>query len=127
MSGAHLEHLNVTVRDPDDTARMLDALFGWRVRWSGPSKNDGYTVHVGTGSQYLALYTPGDPSEAELSSYETPGGLNHIGIVVSDLDATEKHVLAAGFETYSHESYEPGRRFYFRDRDGIEFEVVSYA
>ncbi|MEM7190453.1 MAG: VOC family protein, partial [Pseudomonadota bacterium] len=23
--------------------------------------------------------------------------------------------------------YEPGRRFYFADHDGIEFEVVSYA
>ena len=46
--------------------------------------------------------------------------------VVDDLDATEARILAAGIETFSHADYEPGRRFYFNDADGIEFEVVSY-
>ena len=32
---------------------------------------------------------------------------------------------AAGFEPHSHADYEPGRRFYFRDHDSIEWEVVS--
>ncbi len=32
-----------------------------------------------------------------------------------------------GSQTHSHADYEPGRRFYFHDEDGIEFEVVSYA
>ena len=55
-------------------------------------------------------------------------GLNHLGVVVvEELDATERRVRAAGFETYSHADYEPGRGFYFRDEDGLEFEVVSYA
>ena len=31
-----------------------------------------------------------------------------------------------GLETFNHGDYEPGRRFYFFDWDGIEFEVVSY-
>jgi catechol 2,3-dioxygenase-like lactoylglutathione lyase family enzyme len=53
--------------------------------------------------------------------------LNHVGVVVEDLDATEAKVRAAGFAPHSHADYEPGRRFYFHDRDGIEFEVVSYA
>jgi len=54
------------------------------------------------------------------------GGLNHIGVVVEDLDAVEAKVLAAGLKTTNHGDYEPGRRFYFHDHDGIEFEVVSY-
>jgi hypothetical protein len=29
---ARLEHLNVTVRDPDATAAMLVEIFGWRLR-----------------------------------------------------------------------------------------------
>ena len=29
-------------------------------------------------------------------------------------------------EPFNHDDYEPGRRFYFFDWDGIEFEVVSY-
>jgi hypothetical protein len=27
---------------------------------------------------------------------------------------------------FSHDDYDPGRRFYFLDPDGIEYEVVSY-
>ena len=56
----------------------------------------------------------------------TIGGMNHLGVVVSDLDATEEKVKALGLETHSHADYEPGRRFYFNDHDGTEWEVVSY-
>ena len=46
---------------------------------------------------------------------------------VDDLDAAEAVVKAAGLEPFNHADYEPGRRFYFFDWDGIEFEMVSYA
>lgn len=61
------------------------------------------------------------------SNYVTTGGLNHIGVAVDDLDAAEERVKAAGLTPTSHADYEPGRRFYFRDEDGIEYEVVSYS
>ena len=48
-------------------------------------------------------------------------------IQVDDLDAVEQRVIAAGLAPFSHGDYEPGRRFYFFDPDGIEYEVVSYA
>ena len=38
----------------------------------------------------------------------------------------KKAVLAQGFTTGNHADYEPGRRFYFHDADGIEYEVVQY-
>jgi predicted enzyme related to lactoylglutathione lyase len=53
--------------------------------------------------------------------------MNHVAIVVDDLDATEKKILASGRKTHSHADYEPGRRFHFHDKNGIEFEVVSYS
>ena len=43
------------------------------------------------------------------------------------LDATEARVVAAGLVPFSHGDYAPGRRFYFLDPDGIEYEVISYA
>jgi hypothetical protein len=46
---------------------------------------------------------------------------------VDDLAETEARVVAAGLETFSHGDYEPGRRFYFFDPDGIEYEIVSYG
>lgn len=120
-----LEHVNLTVSDPDRTAQMLVDLFGWHVRWTGSSIYDGYSVHVGNDADYIALYR--GPEQAEDgSSYALQGGLNHIGIVVADLDAVEARVVAAGYKPNGHADYEPGRRFYFDDHDGVEFEVISY-
>ena len=36
-------------------------------------------------------------------------------------------MIAAGLRPFSNAGYEPGRRFYFLDLDGIEYEVVSYS
>ncbi|SHI29522.1 VOC family protein [Wenxinia saemankumensis] len=127
---ARLEHLNVTVADPDAFAAMLGRLFGWRVRWSGGAIHGGRSVHVGGEDTYLAVYAgpegPGGQTPPA-DSYRQRGGLNHIGVVVDDLDATEARVKEEGFKTHSHADYEPGRRFYFRESGGIEIEVVSYA
>lgn len=126
---SRLEHVNITVPDPKATAQTLIDLFGWHVRWEGSSMNGaGYTVHVGTDDDYLALYSGSGDLKArhEDDSYTVKGGLNHIGVVVDDLVATEAKVKALGFKPHSHYDYEPGRRFYFYDRDGIEIEVVCY-
>lgn len=128
MPATRLEHVNVTVRDSDATAKWMCEVFGWRVRWRGDSIHEGYSVHVGEDDSYVALYTPpAMKSEAGPDdSYFQPAGLNHIAVVVDDLDATEQRVEAAGFAVTSHHDYEPGRRFYFTDDDGIEVEVVAY-
>jgi catechol 2,3-dioxygenase-like lactoylglutathione lyase family enzyme len=127
MSIAKFEHVNVTVRDPKKTASMLTKLFGWKVRWEGPSKYDGYTVHVGTDEDYIALYALPRQDQPEEESYYRTGAVNHFGILVDDLDATEQKILDAGYRTHSHQTYDPGSRFYFHDHDNIEWEVVSYA
>ena len=126
---ATLEHVNVTVRDPQATAQMLIDLFDWKVRWHGEAMGGtGVTYHVGSDDSYIAVYSgPNGKQTDPDNSYTQVGGLNHIGVVVDDLDATEARVKAAGYEPHSHADYEPGRRFYFHDTDGIEIEVVSYA
>ena len=123
---AKLEHVNLTVSNPDQTAQMLCELFDWHIRWAGPSQMGGNTVHVGNDDDYLAVYTyDGKPTDtAKTSSFK--GGLNHVGVLVEDLDLVEAKVIKAGFEPHNHGSYKPGRRFYFNDSDDIEFEVVSY-
>lgn len=126
MGNATLEHVNVTVSDPRKTADRLCQLFGWHIRWQGDAIHGGSSIHVGSDDNYVAVYTHAAPINDNVDSYVTRGGLNHIGIVVDDLDAVEDKVLAAGYKTHSHADYEPGRRFYFRDDDEIEFEVVSY-
>lgn len=125
---ARLEHINFTVPDPDKTAAWLCDLFGWKVRWAGSAIHGGRSVHVGSDTDYLAIYSgePGRTVHPNHASYNQVGGFNHVGIVVDDLDATEKKVRALGFEPVNHADYEPGRRFYFRDEHNIEYEIVSY-
>lgn len=123
---AILEHSNFTVSDPDATAAWMCEVFGWHVRWSGAAINGGYTVHVGSDSSYLALFCPKTPAAAVGSSYDIIGGLNHVALIVDDLDASEAAVKKAGFTPCNHADYEPGRRFYFHDNDQIEFELVQY-
>lgn len=124
---AMLEHANITVSDPEATALWMQKLFGWHVRWQGDAMMGGHTKHVGTDSHYVALYSPGKTSAATDDPYQTTGGLNHLAVVVDDIDAIEAAIRAHGFKTCNHADYEPGRRFYFHDADGIEFEVVQYA
>lgn len=126
MPSPRIEHVNITVADAERTSALLQALFDWRVRWSGAAQNGGRTVHVGSDEHYLALHTPG--RTAQVPEVFTKGRpLNHIAIEVYDLNATEARVIAAGLKPFSHADYEPGRRFYFLDLDGIEYEVVSYT
>ena len=125
MAGT-LEHANITVANPEQTAAWLCDVFGWHIRWQGEGIDSGRSIHVGNATSYLALYNPGSDLIAPTQSYGTRGGLNHVAVVVDDLNATEAKVRAAGFAPGAHQDYEPGERFYFDDDNGIEFEVVSY-
>lgn len=126
-----LEHVNVTVKDAKATALWMSELFGWTIRWEGASIYGGRSVHVGSadlaGDSYIALYSPAGNAGDAPDSYNIRSGLNHIGVVVSDLDETERKVMALGYEPHSHADYEPGRRFYFREENSIEIEVVAYV
>jgi catechol 2,3-dioxygenase-like lactoylglutathione lyase family enzyme len=122
MPKGFLEHANITVSDPDRSSALLQKLCGWHERWRGPSQLSGWTIHVGNERDYLAIYT----NEKEHERFAKGVPLNHIGLVVDDLDAAERIVDEAGLIPFNHGDYEPGRRFYFFDWDGIEFEMVSY-
>lgn len=122
-----LEHVNVTVAQPREMAQILQDLFDWKIRWEGEAMNKGYTVHVGDDDGYIALYSPNKTLTKNDNSYGLLGGLNHIGVVVGDLNEVEARVIKAGFKPHNHANYEPGERFYFDGPEGIEFEVVSYA
>ncbi len=99
MAHPFIEHVNMTVSDPERSAALMARIFGWHERWRGPARDGGMAIHVGSDEAYVALYTG-------------PDGL---------------HANAHFAKGEPHGDYEPGRRFYFFDPDGIEYEVVSYA
>ena len=126
MAQVRIEHVNISVSDPARTAQMLSDLFGWHIRWQGPAAMGGFTVHVGSDSDYLAVYAA-RPDASARAGFAKGAPLHHVGIEVDDLDGIESRVIARGLVPFSHGDYEPGRRFYFFDEDGIEYEIVSYA
>lgn len=125
MRTGFIEHVNITVSQPERSARLLEDLFGWHIRWQGPARDGGRVIHVGDETNYLAVYA--EPGQDGDRGWEKGVPLNHVGIQVDDLEGVEQRVLAAGLVPFSHGDYAPGRRFYFMDWDGIEFEIVSYA
>ena len=122
MANGWLEHVNLTVSDPDRLSKLLQDLCGWHERWRGASQLGGRSIHVGSERDYIALYT----NEGRGGPYAKGVPLNHVALVVDDLAEAERTVIAAGLEPFGHGDYEPGRRFYFCDWDHIEFEIVSY-
>lgn len=122
MAKGRLEHVNISVTDGNRTARLFDTLCGWHRRWEGPSMAEGHTIHLGNDDTYVALYS----NSKVRGGFAKSVPMNHIGVVVDDLDEAERAVIAAGLVPFSHGDYEPGRRFYFFDWDGIEWELVSY-
>jgi len=132
MPQGHIEHANLTVSDPERSAALLQQLCGWHERWRGPSLLSGWSLHVGNDSSYIALYSGNfagdriDRQNDDAPRFRKGQPLNHVGLVVDDLAAAEAVVVEAGLEPFGHDDYDPGRRFYFFDWDGIEFEMVCY-
>ncbi len=126
MTTMRIEHVNVTVSDAEASAVVMQRIFGWHVRWRGPARDGGRAVHVGSDEHYIALYTPAADTAGHEYEFMNGHPLNHIGVEVADLEAVEARVSQEGLTPFQHGDYDPGRRFYFLDPDGIEYEVVSY-
>ncbi|MXP10077.1 VOC family protein [Pseudoblastomonas halimionae] len=117
-----LEHVNISVSDNRRMAALLAEMCGWKVRWEGPAAGGGHTIHIGSESNYIALYT----APRVIGGFVKGLPLNHVALEVDDLDGAEAVVEKAGLVPFNHADYDPGRRFYFFDWDGIEWEVVCY-
>ena len=122
-----LEHVNLTTSDLERSIAFYTALFGWTVRWRGEATGEESTVpaaHVGDDRCYVAIFESENAGRAPFD-YER-SGLNHMGFVVDDLEATRARALALGATIHFEPDYAPGRRFYVCDPDGIELELVAY-
>lgn len=125
----HIEHVNLTVSDLEQSIRFYRELLGFEVRWRGTLSDGQPAAHVGdlTGDRqcYLALFQASQPGRA--SEDYGRAGLNHVGFVVDDLDAMRVRLAALGVEPHLEGDYEPGRRLYFHDPSGVEVELVEYG
>lgn len=119
-----LEHVNLTVSDLDRSVAFYCDVLGLEVRWQGHTSSGKHAAHVGNREMYLALFAATSPGRATLDYGAV--GPNHFGLIVEDLDAVRPRLEAAGITPHLEDAYEPGRRLYFYDPDGMEVELVEY-
>ncbi len=124
-----LEHANITVSDLERSISFYEEALGFEVRWRGEVFNTSRkaaAAHVGPSGEafYLSLFEAVNGGRAKYDY--APPGINHLGIVVDDLDDARRQLEAAGAMVAMGSDYDPGRRLYFFDPDGIEIELVQY-
>lgn len=119
-----IEHANITVSNVNASVAFYQKLFGARVRWQGSTGNGNRAAHIGVDDTYLALFESDSAGQAPYG-YRTVG-FNHLGFEVDNLDTYRVQLQSMGVEVTGEEDYEPGRRLYFRDPDGVEIELVEY-
>jgi catechol 2,3-dioxygenase-like lactoylglutathione lyase family enzyme len=123
----YLEHVNMTVRDVEESIAFYCHLLYGTVSWRGTALNMQKTVpaaHVRLEAGYLSMF---EREAGERAPYDyAPPGINHIGFVVDDLPATRRRLADLGVKIEKEADYEPGLRLYCFDPNGIELELVAY-
>lgn len=120
-----LEHVNMSVKDIERSIEFYQGALGFEPRWRGRNSDGGPAVHIGNAVNYIALIQADGESGQAPREWER-AGLNHFGWVVKDLDAAKQRLADLGVKPHFEADYEPGRRLYFFDPDGIEVELVEY-
>lgn len=120
-----LEHVNLTVSDLERSIDFYTRLFDFRVRWRGTTDGGTSAVHVGDDRCYLALFEAAHKGRHHIDYAAV--GFNHFAFVVDDLNDMKQRLVSLGVSPSDEQDYEPGRRVYFVDPDGIEVELVQYT
>ena len=125
----HLEHVNLIVRDIEETLTFYRAAFPhWSVRggdrgeWSGKPRN---WIHFGDDYQYLAFGDNGIGENRNLAGHQL--GLAHFAYVTDDIAGIIRRLTEAGFSIAKDGMDDEYRQnIYFLDPNGYEVEFVQY-
>ncbi len=125
----HLEHLNLVVKDMQETLKFYQVVFPhWKIRGGGKSEWYGHPrnwLHFGDDYNYLSLNDSGTGENRILKEYQV--GLAHFAFVTNDIKGLMKRLKAIGVKpTVDYDSDENRGSVYFVDPNGYEIEFVQY-
>lgn len=124
-----IEHVNMTVPDIDEAIRFLKIVApDFDVRKDEKPSNSYRWAHIGNKKYYIALQEPhldADPKK-RLQAYKNYG-INHVALVVSNLEVIEEKLLDSGYRRGIETPVEKHRkRAYFYVNGDFEWELVEY-
>lgn len=124
-----IEHANITVPDIDEAINFIKVVApDFQVRKDERPSESFRWVHIGNDKYYFALQEPhiGSPAEHPKETYKN-FGVNHIALVVENIERIESALLEAGYRRGIYAPSEKYRkRLYFYDGFGFEWELVEY-
>lgn len=124
-----IEHANITVPDIDDAIRFLKIVApDFKVRKNANPTDSYRWVHIGNEECYFALQEPhldGNPKNQPQTYINY--GINHMALIVSDIQTIEKKLTDCDFKKGIETPKEKYRkRVYYYDKAGFEWELVEY-
>jgi catechol 2,3-dioxygenase-like lactoylglutathione lyase family enzyme len=124
-----IEHLNITVPNIDEAIDFIKIVApDFEVRKDSQPSDSYRWVHIGNEDCYFALQEAhlGATPEKRLQPYRNYG-INHVALVVSDVEVIEKKLIDAGYQKGIDTPIEKYRkRIYYLDNAGFEWELVEY-
>lgn len=124
-----IEHLNITVPDIDEAVTFIKIVApDFEVRKDETPPASYRWVHIGNDEYYFALQQAhiGAKPKNPQKTYKNYG-VNHIALVVDDIDQIEIKLVESGYKRSIDTPLEKFRkRLYFFDHAGFEWELVEY-
>jgi len=124
-----IEHVNITVPDIEEAISFLKILApDFEVRKDEEPSNSYRWTHIGNEAYYFALQEPhlDADSKKQLQTYKNYG-INHVALVVSNIQEIEEKLLDSGYNRGIDTPIEKHRkRAYYYDKAGFEWELVEY-
>lgn len=125
-----IEHTNITVPDIDEAIRFINIVApDFTVRRDEQPDGSFRWAHIGNDEFYIALqqaHIGSDPQQRRPPYINY--GVNHIALVVDNIEDIEAKLLKAGYERSIDTPLEKYRkRRYFFDAFGFEWELVQYT
>ena len=124
-----IEHINITVPDIDAAISFLKIVApDFEVRSDNKPADSHRWTHIGNDHYYFALqeaHLDATPQK-QLPSYKNYG-VNHVALVVANIEELEQKLVAAGYHKGIGTPKEKYRkRAYYFDSAGFEWELVEY-
>ncbi len=115
-SVCRLDHINMMVKNLEESRKFYDDLFGLKLKKEGESRGRKYMIIGAPGSFYLCMY--------ETLTGE-PNGLNHFGLHVGDLKNWESRLKELNVKILYDGvvEFEASSSLYIVDPNGYEVEL----